>query len=166
MQASEYIRSKIKKQEGLMLHPYLDPPHNTKRLYSTGYGHQIQPGEKQLMNPITAEKAEALFNADLAIHEKAVAARLKRPATQGQFDALVDFSYNAGTGAAAKVVDTWNTTGDSLQVADHLRKYKYVTVGSEKRESKILVIRREFEATLFTGLSYANAEIAALKKKA
>jgi lysozyme len=146
MQASASIIAYIAQQEGFVAHPYLDPPHNTKGLYSIGYGHQIQPGEAYFNNStLTTVQAMALLNKDVAIRVNAVNSMLTRPVTQSQFDAFVDFAYNEGTGAAAKVVATWNATGDSTATAAHLLEYD-ISSGSINPN---LVVRRAHEASLF-----------------
>lgn len=48
---------------------------------------------------VTAEQATAMLAAEMGKHETAVERLVKVPLTQGQFDALVSFSYNVGAGA-------------------------------------------------------------------
>lgn len=92
MNASPAGRRLIQRLEGLRLTAYLD----TAGVPTIGWGHTgpgVEPGQQ-----ITRQEAEALFTADLAVAEapvRALAARL----TQGQFDALVSFTYNVGAAA-------------------------------------------------------------------
>lgn len=154
-------------EEGLMLKPYLDPPHNSKGLYSIGYGHQIQPNEHALMAGITKQKALDLFYNDVAMRERNLTALIKRPMNQGQFDGILDFDYNEGDGAAAKVIQTWNETGSPALVAAHMNKYIYITQDGQHVVDRDLVVRRAYEAGLFTGLGHALADVASsVKKKA
>lgn len=82
----------LKRKEGFSPTPYRDAGG-----YSIGYGHFIKPGEK--FTRITPAQGEALLRADVANAEKAVREFVKVPLSQGQFDALVSFIYNVGTGA-------------------------------------------------------------------
>ncbi len=64
---------------------------------STRYhdGKQVKPGDI-----LTGEvQADALFQNTLGQYEDAVNQLSKAPLTQNQFDALVSFTYNEGTGA-------------------------------------------------------------------
>lgn len=66
-------------------------------IWSNGYGHtgdDVYPGQV-----ITQEQAIAWLQRDLATAEAAVNHSVTVPLTQGQYDALVDFAYNCGTGA-------------------------------------------------------------------
>ena len=51
---------------------------------------------------ITKERGEALLLEHLKSFERAVDSYTRDDVNQGQFDALVDFAYNAGVGALAK----------------------------------------------------------------
>lgn len=48
---------------------------------------------------VTAEQATVMLATEMAKHEAAVERLVTVPLTQGQFDALVSFSYNVGSGA-------------------------------------------------------------------
>lgn len=80
----------IKKYEGLRLEAYLCPAGK----WTIGYGHTsgVRKGMK-----ITDEQAEEYLRRDLASSEKAVNA-LGRNLNQNQYDALVSFAFNCGTG--------------------------------------------------------------------
>lgn len=69
-------------------------------VWTIGWGHTGQV-DGTAVGPgmaITQEKVDLLFAQDLKRFERAVGGLLTRPATQGQFDALVSFGYNAGVG--------------------------------------------------------------------
>lgn len=85
----------IKSFEGCKLTAYQDTVH----VWTIGYGHTggVKSGQK-----ITKAQAEDFLKADLAKFEKAVNA-LKMDFNQNQFDALVSFAYNCGTGNLNKL---------------------------------------------------------------
>ena len=88
----------IKEFEGLELKAYPDPGSGGEP-YTIGYGHTggVKPGQV-----ITAERAEELLVKDLAGFERDVDALVKVPLTQAEFDALVSFTFNVGTGALSE----------------------------------------------------------------
>lgn len=168
MQASQAIKDKRKKGEGLSLVAYLDPPHNTRGLYSIGYGHQIQPNERSLLTKkLTQAEANLMFDADCRIKENAVNASAKRPLTQNQFDALFEFAYNCGTGAMDHIAQIWNSTGDSTLVVAHIKAYDHVTISENPKVTKVdpeLTRLRNYEAGLFQGGVAAVAAVVGEKK--
>lgn len=103
MITSEAGRKKIEAFEGCVLHAYKARP--AEKYYTIGYGHY---GADVAANmTITQAEADRLFQQDLKRFEAAVN-DLGMLLSQQQFDALVDFAYNCGTGAlqnACKVKD-------------------------------------------------------------
>lgn len=82
----------IKESEGFRAKAYLCPA----RVWTIGYGHTkgVKPGMT-----ITKAQGEAMLRADLKIYERHTSAALgNAKTTQGQWDALVSFCYNAGPG--------------------------------------------------------------------
>jgi lysozyme len=83
----------IKAFEGLRCVSYKD----AVGIWTVGYGHtgpDVKPNTQ-----ITSAHAEILLKADLASTEKAVENLVKVPINQHQFDALVSFCFNVGSGA-------------------------------------------------------------------
>jgi lysozyme len=81
----------LKKSEGFRSRTYLDVAGRA----TIGYGHLI--GVHEIFpNEISAAQAEALLAADVSQAEQAVSRLVRVPLTQGQFDALVDFTFNLG----------------------------------------------------------------------
>jgi lysozyme len=152
MQPSQNLVTFIAEEEGLSRHAYLDPPKNTRKLYSTGYGHQIQPNERYLLTKIlTQAEAKAMLVNDLKyyVHETNLA--FKRPPSQGLFDAAVDIAYNAGVGVMQRVVSTWNVTGSLPDTAAHFIQYDKVTISPGiHKVDKNLAARREKEIGWFS----------------
>lgn len=83
----------IEKFEGFSHFAYRDIAGN----WTIGFGHKLLPGES-FPQGITQDAALALLQKDVQVAESAVN-RLAPQANQNQFDALVDFAYECGTGA-------------------------------------------------------------------
>lgn len=81
----------IKQSEGFRAYAYQD----VAGVWTIGYGHRLTAGES-FPAGVTDEQATALLEADVAAAEVAVTALVKVPLKQGQFDALVDFTFNLG----------------------------------------------------------------------
>lgn len=93
MNVSENGLNLIRKYEGCRLTAY--KPVSTEKYYTIGYGHYGADVKKGMT--ITQSQADAYLKADCAKAVKAVNA-LKKGFSQNQFDALVSFAYNCGTG--------------------------------------------------------------------
>lgn len=94
MKVSQTLINHIKKSESCVLTAYQD----TAKVWTIGYGHTsgVRKGDR-----CTPYQAEQWLKEDLARFETA-AGKVRRIATQGQFDAVVDFMYNCGTGSFDK----------------------------------------------------------------
>ena len=88
MRASQTLIDAIKKFESCVLDAYQD----SGGVWTIGYGHTdgVKKGDR-----ITLYQAEKFLKDDLAKFEP-VANKCKRIATQGQYDAVLDFIYNCG----------------------------------------------------------------------
>ena len=86
----------IKRFEGFSSTVYICPAG-----YPTiGYGHLVLNEEKeQLATGIDQEQGEELLRLDAQVAERAVLRLITVPLTDGQFDALVSFTFNLGSGA-------------------------------------------------------------------
>jgi len=96
MKTSSAGLSLIAKFEGEVLHPYKD----IAGVLTIGIGHAIRAGES-FPTMITHVQAIELLGKDVIIAECAINKQVKVPLTQDQFDALVSFTFNLGTGALA-----------------------------------------------------------------
>ncbi len=95
---------------------------------------------------ITKAQSDALIVADLAKFEKAVAASVKVPLTQSQFDALVSLAFNIGSGAFAKSTLVRLLNGGHYdQVGAQLARWNKV----DGQPNKGLSARRTREAAMF-----------------
>lgn len=146
MKASQNCINIIKKCEGLRLIPYLCPAGvPTVGFGSTLYanGTHVKIGD----HPITESAAVELLLKTLTHYEDAVNRYVKVKITQNQFDALVDFAYNAGVGALQsstllKKLNLNDFKGASLEFP------KWVHAGGKVLNG--LVARRGLEKNLFT----------------
>jgi RHS repeat-associated protein len=98
------------REGGLVRHLYNDRGNNNPNSNATiGVGHLVHRGpigtdpasEAPFLRGITVDEGEALFTVDLAAKEAAVNRLVGVPISQSQFDALVDFAFNAGQGNLA-----------------------------------------------------------------
>jgi lysozyme len=131
----------LKKSEGFRSHIYQD----VAGIPTIGYGHQLLHGESY-PNGITEEQALAILASDVQKAEQRVADLVKVPLMQGQFDALVDFVFNLGSGRLAastllKMLNASNYAG----AAQQLLKWDH----SGAVEVAGLKTRREAEAKLW-----------------
>ncbi len=135
----------IKKFEGFEPEIYLD----AAGLPTIGYGHLIRKGEhKMFENGISREAGEALLIKDVQAAERAVLRLIDVPLTDGQFDALVSFTFNVGSGALQR-----STLRRKVNREEHNevpREFlRWVWAGG--RKLKGLVRRRQEESTLYMG---------------
>jgi lysozyme len=128
--------------EGCVLRPYRD----TVGVWTDGYGNTygVVPGGP----PIGQAKADADLMRNLAGAEADVARLVKVALTQGQFDALVSFTFNLGAGAlgGSTLLRRLNA-GDAAGAAAEFGKW--VHAGGEVLPG--LVTRRAKERALFEG---------------
>ena len=90
MKASQTLIEHIKSTEACALEAYQD----TAKVWTIGYGHTagVKRGDR-----CTRYQAEQWLREDLARFEAEVN-KVKRITTQGQYDAVLDFIYNCGSG--------------------------------------------------------------------
>ena len=132
----------IKRFEGLRLHAYLCPA----GVATVGYGHTKTAAMGQ---KITEEQADALLVRDLVGAENDVT-RLAGSLKQSQFDALVSFVFNLGSGnlkasTLLKCVKLRDKTGAVREFG----RWVFATVAGKKTRLDGLVKRRAAEAELY-----------------
>ena len=131
----------IKRFEGFSAIVYMCPAG-----YPTiGYGHVVKSHE-DFSNGITEGQAEELLRQDAQIAERAVLRLINVPLTDGQFDALVSFTYNLGGGALQR-----STLRRKINREEHAEVpeqfMRWVWAGG--RKLKGLVRRRVAESELY-----------------
>jgi lysozyme len=132
----------IKRFEGFSANVYICPAG-----YPTiGYGHVLKEGE-DFSKGISKHQAEILLRQNAQIAERAVLRLISVPLTDGQFDALVSFTYNLGGGALQRsTVRCVINRGEHSEVPRQLMRW----VWADGRKLKGLIRRREAEVVLYT----------------
>jgi len=136
----------IKSAEGLRLKAYPDP--GTGGLpWTIGYGSTSGVTRNMV---ITEAQAEQMLAADLVRFERIVERLVRVPVDQGQFDALVSFTYNVGEGNFTKstLLRKLNA-GDTAGAAEQFSRW--VHAGGKVLPG--LVKRRAAERGLFLGIA-------------
>jgi lysozyme len=154
MHLSENGLTLIKNFEGLRLDAYRD----AAGVWTIGYGSTRYPdGSKIKQGDQLADALHAgvLLSKTLGSFETAVNRQVKAPLTQNQFDALVSFAYNEGTGAlAGSTLLTRLNNNDYNGAALQFLQWNKIT--DPKTGKKIicdtLVKRRRQESRLFLKL--------------
>lgn len=85
----------IQRFEGFSATPYRCPA----GWWTIGYGHVIRPEEWEKLCRVDQGIAHWLLAQDVVAAERAVVRYIRVALTQGQFDALVSFTFNLGAGA-------------------------------------------------------------------
>jgi lysozyme len=132
----------LKQVEGYRATPYKDIAGH----WTGGYGHKLGPLEHK--GARTAEEWSRILAADVTTAEAAVNRLVKVPLTQAQFDALVSFVFNVGTGAFSR-----STMLQKLNAGDYAGAQaqfgKWIYAGGQVSEG--IRNRRVAEARLFSG---------------
>ena len=145
MQTFNYSDSGLaltKSFEGLHLEAYRD----CAGIWTIGYGHTgLAVSAGQVLSGL---EAEDLLRADLADAVVCVNCAVQCSISQGQFDAMVDFCFNAGRGnfvqsTLLRKVNSGDLSGAAAQFALWVHAGGEVVAG--------LVRRRKAEAVLFRG---------------
>lgn len=133
--------------ESCELTAYPDPGSKDGKPWTIGWGHTGPEVVKGLH--WTQEQADAAFLKDLSRFESAVSSAVKVPLSQGQFDALVCFTYNLGAGnlKSSTLLRKLNV-GEYEGAALEFRKWN-------KNDGKVLrglIRRRAAEIALWHGM--------------
>jgi lysozyme len=142
MKTSEQGINLIKHFEGMRLDPYLCPA----GVWTQGIGRTA--GITANSPSISEETAEEWLREDLKRFEASVCRLIKQPLSQGQFDALVSFTFNLGGGALQRSTLRQKVNRGDFDGA-HKEFYKWVRAGGRVLQG--LVLRRSAEANLFQG---------------
>ena len=156
MKVSDYALKSIIHHEGVRYKPYRCPAN----LWTIGIGSVLYPKQGLMtlsdrllvpLNPkdnriFTKDEVNAILKADLQRFERGVLRYCPIIVTQGQFDALVSFSFNVGLGTLQRsTLRQKHNRGDFEGAADEFMKY---TRGGGK-VLKGLVNRRKDEKAMY-----------------
>jgi lysozyme len=156
MQISLKAIELIKHHEGVRLRPYRCPA----KLHTIGVGHVLYPEQGKMKieerdgfalkdadsRTFSMEEVNAILKSDLARFERGVVQFCPVPLTQGQYDALISFSFNVGLGTLQRSTLRQKVLrGDMEGASDEL--LKYCKAGG--KILKGLENRRKDERTLF-----------------
>jgi lysozyme len=141
--ASDNCIALITSEEQLRLVPYNDPD----GFATVGWGHLIRRGPVEPTDePITYAQAIALLQSDLRDPENTVNDLVTIQLNQNQFDAVVDFVYNEGSGTFEKSsLLTCLNNGDFAGATKVFGEYIY----ADHKPLGGLIARRKKEAELF-----------------
>jgi lysozyme len=136
----------ITKHEGLSLKPYLD----SVKIPTIGYGNTYYPDGKRvtlLDKDITKQQAFDMFKEVANRFAKRVDTLVTSNLNQNQFNALVSFAYNVGTGnfSSSTLLKKVNKNPDDLTIKDEFLRWN-------KAGGKVLnglTNRRNEEAILY-----------------
>ena len=133
----------IRKFEGTRLKPYFDIAGRV----TIGTGHLITAGEAtKFAAGITQRQADNLLKHDLLVAENAVARAVKVTLKQGEFDALVSFTFNLGAvRLLASSLRMRLNRGDRQGAAQEFTRWVY----AGGRRVSGLMARRMAEKALF-----------------
>ena len=114
-----------------------------------GYGHVVREEEQERFEDgINEQEAEELLQRDLRWAELGVLRLIDVPLTDGQFDALVSFTFNLGTGALQR--STLRRKVNREEHAQVPREFmRWVWSGGRRMQG--LVYRRKKESSLYAG---------------
>jgi lysozyme len=140
----------IKQFEGFSPKIYLCPAE-----YPTiGFGHVVLPEEQSRFDGgIIREEAAELLRRDVRIAASAVSRLITNPMADGQFDALVSFTFNLGAGALQRSsLRKKVNRGEHGDVPVELMKW----VWSAGRKLPGLMRRRQAEGALYSAAMLAG----------
>lgn len=156
MKISDKCLEMIRHHEGVRYRPYKCPA----KLWTVGVGHVLYPeqgklpldrrGDYALMDKdnrqFSKEEVDGILRNDLARFERGVAQYCPVSLSQGQFDALVSFSFNVGLGTLQRsTLRQKILRGDAAE-----NEFLRYTIGGGK-VLKGLVNRRNDERALYLG---------------
>jgi len=155
VKVSQRCKELIKHHEGVRLKPYRCPA----KLWTVGVGHVLYPDQGRLpldqrdafpLKPednrvFSGAEVDGILSSDLQRFEAGIAKLFPVPLAQGQFDALVSFSFNLGLGGVQRSTLRQKILRGEVEAADEFLKFT-------RGRGKILpglVKRRNDERALF-----------------
>ena len=131
----------VKREEGCVLHVYKD----TEGYDTIGVGHLIRKGET-FPAGVTEDEAEDLLRKDLLSSAASIARLIHVPLTEGQYIALLSFTFNLGGGALQRsTLRSRLNRGEYASASEEFPKWCWA--GGKKEKG--LYYRRIREMNLF-----------------
>lgn len=134
----------IKSFEAFSEYSYYCP---AKKL-TIGYGHVMLDSET-ITEPLSVEDGEILLKKDVGKAERCVLRNTKVPLTDGQFDALVSLTFNAGNAAYQRSQIRMRVNRGDFDEAAEWFPRSFITAGGRKQKG--LIRRRLGEKEMFEG---------------
>lgn len=156
MTASDDVIALLKVMEGFSKYPYKDYTQ-----YTVGYGTRCpdKDYERYKSEGITEEEAEALLKEHIGIAETCINHFIDKYSlnlNQGQFDALVSFSFNCGTGWLSEV-GTFRSAVINGAVGNNFLYAICLWCWAGGRVQEPLIKRRLIEANMYLNGVYSSA---------
>lgn len=159
MKASDALVEVLKKEEGFSAKPYWDYAQ-----YTVGYGTRCPDDmlEEYRANGISKEEADTLLRNYLAGTENTINKKFidkyGLTLTQGQFDALITFTYNCGSGWISKTGDKFfNAVKNGATDSELINAFTlWCSAGGQILPG--LVRRRQCEANMYLNGVYSNSK--------
>lgn len=142
MKTSDLAISKIQEFEGCRLSAYQD----SVGVWTIGYGHtkNVKPGDV-----CTPEQAKEYLIQDISLCEAGISRLIHFSVTQGQFDALVSFTFNLGLHTlATSSLLSYMIHGCNTKASEEFEKWCHA--GKEILPG--LLKRRQWEKGRFLGI--------------
>lgn len=150
----------IKRWEGCVLHQYICPAGKP----TIGIGHVVLPGEK-FPTVLTEQEALDLLDKDVMRFEEAIEKNIKVGLNQNQFDALVSFTFNVGTGGViGSGLQRELNAGKYDAVPGEMLKWCKFVQNGVKKVNVGLQNRRKAEGELFMKPSTAGHIVTTTKQ--
>lgn len=115
-------------------------------MITIGWGHAEPKGQTSLIAGVTTwsqDQADEQFQKDVVKYVNAVNSYFTRSFNQNQFDAMVSFTYNCGTGVFTR--DKWDKNASDFYITESFANY--INAGTDFEEG--LRLRRQEEINLF-----------------
>lgn len=140
----------IKQSESCRLNSYLD----SAGIWTIGWGSTMYKSGKKVGKDetITQEQADELLKWEVSNKQASVAAFVRGiKLNRNQFDSLVSFAYNVGTGGlkGSTLLKVIRKNPDDPYIRDCFMMWNKITVNGKKVVSKGLTNRRKKEADLY-----------------
>jgi len=149
MKVSQNLINLLKSFEGCVLHSYLD----VADVPTIGWGSTMYKNQAhvQMGETITQEEADDLLLWEISEKTSRVNSLIRVAINQNQYDAIVDFAYNVGTGGlqSSTLLKKVNANPSDPTIRDEFMKWSKAHVNGKLVVVEGLRKRRKKEADLY-----------------